>query len=199
MAEQTNPVGHVPTKLRLGRGLFRLWAVLSLLWIVGISTVYWPGARAFYWPPSAEPARSMIFNYETATLDIIPVVLPLGQEGIRWENLSAAEQNAADYFVTHDEPTTKLGYYEKMLWEADNNTDSDHEQFRFKLVPLTSLGPAEVQNFRREWAEPRWRMFCEESRALIALALGVPLAAGLFGFLAHRAGRWIWAGFAGLG
>lgn len=183
MVDQTSPAGHVPGRLRLGRGLFRLWAILSLLWMLGTSTVYWPEAREFY------------FNYETAMLDIVPVVLPRGQEGIRRETLTATQQNAVDYFVTHDEPTTKLEGYTKMLWWMDN----DHGEFRFKLVPLRDLALPEVQSFRREWAEPRWRMFCEEFRDLVAFAIGIPLAAGLLAFLALRAGRWIWAGFAGPG
>jgi hypothetical protein len=137
--------------------------------------------------------RFLIFNYETAMLDIVPVVLPRGQEGIRWETLTAAQQNAVDYLVTQDEPATKLEGYTKMLWRVDD----DHEEFRFKLVPLRDLALPEVQNFRREWAEPRWRMFCEEFKDLIAVELGITLAAGLLGFLALRTGRWIWAGFAG--
>jgi len=130
MVDQTSAAGHVPRRLRLGRGLFRLWVILSLLWIAGISTtVYRPAAR------------NLLFNYETGTLDTVPVILPRGQEGIHWRDLSEAQQYAVEYSVSYEALVSlrdkKQESYAKMLWDWDK--DNDHEESRFKLVPLTSI------------------------------------------------------------
>jgi len=192
--------------LRIGHGLFRLWLVLSVLWMFGVGTVYWPQAREFHWPPSASLLRALITKYEDATVDSIPVYRPKGQEGIRWDTLTDAQQRAAQYFVWTDQPqsTTKpkapLGtpdHWAERLREAEKwDKASNPEAYQFKLVRLTELPLAEAQGFRRGWTEQSWLRFCEDFRGLVAIALGIPLALGLLGFLALRTGRWVWLGFA---
>jgi len=81
-----------------------------------------------------------------------------------------------------------------MLQEA-----SSPEEFQYKLISLADLPLAEAQRFRSEWVAVSWQKFCQLLRGLPIVAVGAPLAVGIAGFLAYRAGRWIWAGFAGSG
>jgi hypothetical protein len=46
--------------LRVARGLFRLWLVLSVLWIIGVAVVTW-----WTFPSDGSPDWSMILSPET--------------------------------------------------------------------------------------------------------------------------------------
>jgi hypothetical protein len=130
------------------------------------------------------------------------VYLPKGQEGISWDALTDAQQRAAQYFAWSDQPQPTTtpearpgtqAYWAEMLRIIEEvDKARQPEAYRFKLVRLTDLPPAEAQGFRRGWTEQSWRPLYVDVRGLVAVALGIPLALGLLALL----GRWMWVGFA---
>jgi hypothetical protein len=165
--------------------------------------MYWP-QTGFYWPPSVDLVNALIFNYEAGRFDRVPVALPQRQEGIHWETLTAAQQAVARYTAQQASAKCSIGQggpltlaeLECMLQQRQGLSP---EESQYKLIPLTDLPAAEAQRFRSEWVAVSWQRFCRLLRGLLTVAFGIPLAAGIAGFLALRAGRWIWAGFAGSG
>jgi len=193
------PHGDAPKRgLTFRRGLIRLWAILSVLWVLGRGAMYWP-QTGFYWPPSVDLLNALIFNYEAGRFDRVPVALPQRQEGIHWETLTAVQQAVARYSAQQASAKCSIGQVGPLtLAELECRLQQLHspEEFLYKLIPLTDLPLAEAQRFRSEWVAVSWQRFCQLLRGLLIVAVGVPLAVGIAGFLAYRAGRWIWAGFA---
>jgi hypothetical protein len=93
-----------PPNPNIGRGLFRLWLVLSVLWLIGVGFAYRPPACRYTPPDSFVRAvgphdlRECIgFISERAALHSIPARLPAGQEGLPWDDLTKAQQTFAIY------------------------------------------------------------------------------------------------------
>jgi hypothetical protein len=93
-----------PPNPNIRRGLFRLWLVLSVLWLIGVGFVYRPPACRYTPPDSSVRAvgphdlRQCIgFIYERAVLHSIPARLTAGQEGLQWGDLTKAQQTFTIY------------------------------------------------------------------------------------------------------
>jgi hypothetical protein len=93
-----------PPNPNIRRGLFRLWLVLSVLWLIGVGFAYRPPTCRYSPPDSLVCAvgphdlRQCIgFIYERAVLHSIPARLSAGQEGLQWHNLTNAQQTFAIY------------------------------------------------------------------------------------------------------
>lgn len=93
-----------PPNPNIRRGLFRLWLVLSVLWLIGVGFAYRPPACRYTPPDSSVRAVSphdlrqcIGFIYERAVLHSIPARLAAGQEGLPWHDLTNAQQTFAIY------------------------------------------------------------------------------------------------------
>jgi hypothetical protein len=191
-ADQACPEDYaaIRGRLTIGRGLFRLWLVASVLWLIGVGAAYRPEACRDV------PDGCLAFLYEEATLDSVPKLLPLGQEGLWWDDLTQVQQRNARR-VANSEPEPKPATegtpedYRRM--REKRQVEMHPELQRFKLVPIKSLEPSEVQ-----WEEDQAgyrRLLMSFMKGFLAVAFAIPLAVGCLGFLGARMGRWVWAGF----
>jgi len=191
----------------IGRGLFRIWAVLSLLWVLGAGAVYRPERFICQF----EPLFACILHlYEATMLNTIPVDLPEGNGGLRWDALTRiqqtlvdswfrAEQNAIDTDLEnlrHNNYEPKADFYRNLARKLQIYNPQD---LQYKLVRMVDLAPAEAAWLRHTWLEPSESRLAEAIKEFGVIGLGIPLGAGFVCFLALRVGRWVWAGFIGAG
>jgi hypothetical protein len=197
-------------RLNIRRGFLRLWLVLSVLWLIGVSVVYRPSA-CDYTPPGS-PVQSLaphdlyhclFFLYWGAGLDKVAVLAPTAQEGLRWDDLTLGQRNFVIYRVwdtveffrtakaqTKDDDWTEVAA-ELHMQQHIAQAKAHPEQFRYQLVPLKK-----IRSSIAEWSHPLGFNYPQELIQFLEVAFGIPLAFGCMVFLLIRVSRWIWRGFA---
>lgn len=175
-------------QLRVGRGFFRLWLVLSVLWLFAA------GATRF---------DRLLSLYESATFNIVPVAQPQGTYGVQWNALTSTQKTFVSNWYEKRRAAIKAEL-PKPASERDEIANAARvvrlgwpEHLSYKLVPIADLEPEEADWLRNVWIKERREWLAIALGDFATLGLGIPLAIGILGFLALLTCRWIWAGFIG--
>jgi hypothetical protein len=193
----------VKRPLNISRGLIRLWVVLSVLWILGASLAYRPNPATCQY---LVLAPCILHLYEAATLEKIPVDLPEGQTGIRWDALTPVQQMFVSSWFSAEQAAIrdateklqgnnyepKVQFYQHLLRGMQIDRP---EALQDSVVSVANLSPREADWFRHGWLDEYRSRLKKTAAEFGAICLGLPFATALTGFLAFWAGRWIWAGF----
>jgi hypothetical protein len=211
MAAQTEGADVVVAgRLNIGRGLFRLWLVLSVFWLIAVCLVHRPPACRYTAPGS--PIQSLAphdlfhclsFLYWGAMLDKVAVLQPAAQEGLRWDDLTEGQRTYAIYRILGPSASNKAAQSGSddedwsALWAKMQpnqllaQANAHPEQFRYQLMPLK-----DARSLIAEWSHPLGFDYSQELLEFLAVTFGIPLAVGCGGFLSIQVSRWIWRGFA---
>jgi hypothetical protein len=134
------------------------------------------------------------------------VDLPEGHNGIGWDALTPVQQMLVSswFFAeqaaigdaiqksSNDNYEPKTQFYQHLLRGMQIDRP---EALQYSAVSVANVSPREADWFRHGWLDEYRSRLKKTAAEFGAICLGLPLAIALTGFLAFRAGRWIWAGF----